>query len=130
MKIRKLALGLLSFSSFLPVGSLVADSAFAGCVMADVGIQYNISGSKKPTKRTNDVAFESDAPCMGNTSVTTGIQGNVGGTEPVEQHRRVRHRMSGGGKNYPLQGPTVAIPVEVQIDVYNAAERLKYSSSN
>ncbi len=126
MNITKLALGLLSFSSFLPLGSFVSDSAFAGCVMADVGIQYNISGSPKPTKRTNDVAFENDGSCMGNTSVTTGIQGNVGGIELVEQHRRVRHRMSGGGKNYPVNGPTVEIPVEVQIDVDNAADRLRY----
>ena len=46
MKLRGYYLSLLSFSSFLMVASSVTNSATAQCVQADVGIQYNISGSK------------------------------------------------------------------------------------
>ncbi len=119
-------LGLLSFSSFLIVTSSATNSAKAQCIQADVGIQYNISGSKEPTQRTNDVDMQSSGSCRGNTSVTTGVQGNVGGNGPVRQNRRVRHRFEGSDRNGSSGGSTVQIKVNPQIDVYNPAYNLDY----
>ncbi|MDJ0633064.1 MAG: hypothetical protein QNJ34_07725 [Xenococcaceae cyanobacterium MO_188.B29] len=124
MKLRGYYLSLLSFSSFLMVASSVTNSATAQCVQADVGIQYNISGSKKPTERTNDVDMQSNGDCRGNASVTTGVQGNVGGNGPVRQDRKVRHRFEGGDNGDG--GSTVQIRSNPQIDVYNPADNLKY----
>ncbi len=124
MKLRGYYLSLLSFSSFLMVASSVTNSATAQCVQTDVGIQYNISGSKKPTERTNDVDMQSNGDCRGNASVTTGVQGNVGGNGPVRQDRKVRHRFEGGGNGDG--GSTVQIRSNPQIDVYNPADNLKY----
>jgi len=124
MKLRGYYLSLLSFSSFLMVASSVTNSATAQCVQADVGIQYNISGSKKPTERTNDVDMQSNGDCRGNASVTTGVQGNVGGNGSVRQERKVRHRFEGG--NTDDGGSTVQIRANPQIDVYNPADNLKY----
>lgn len=125
MKLKALTLGLLSLSGFLTFGSLVMKSAMAQCVQADVAVQYNISGSKKPTKRTNDVQMTKDPNCSGNSSVTVSEQGNVGGTGPVEQRRTVRHSQSGGTPNPTgVNGSTVQIKVNPQIDVYNPADNL------
>ena len=124
MKLRGYYLSLLSFSSFLMVASSVTNSATAQCVQADVGIQYNISGSKKPTERTNDVDMQSNGDCRGNASVTTGVQGNVGGNGSVRQDRKVRHRFEGSDTGDG--GSTVQIRSNPQIDVYNPADNLKY----
>lgn len=118
--------GLLSFSSFLIVVSSTTNSATAQCVQADIGIQYNVSGSTEPTERTNDVDMESSGSCRRNVSVTTGVQGNVGGNAPVRQHRRVRHSFEGNDSNDSSSGSTVQIKVNPQIDVYNAADNLNY----
>ena len=124
MKLRGYYLSLLSVSSFLMVASSVTNSATAQCVQADVGIQYNISGSKKPTERTNDVDMQSNGDCRGNASVTTGVQGNVGGNGSVRQDRKVRHRFEGSDTGDG--GSTVQIRANPQIDVYNPADNLKY----
>ena len=118
-------LGLLSCSSFLIFASSVTNSANAQCVQADVGIQYNISGSKKPTERSNDVNMQSHGACRGNVSVTTGVQGNQGGTRHVRQNRTVRHHFE-GSREPGVGGSTVQIRVNPQIDVYNPADKLNY----
>lgn len=123
MKLTPLTLGFLSFSSFLSLGLLTSHPAVANCVQADVSVQYNVSGSRVPTERTNDVIMESNEGCRGNVSVTTGVQGNVGGTDPVVQRRQVIHRQQ--GNNDGGGGNTVQIKTGVGIDVYNAADRLR-----
>ncbi len=119
-------LSLLSCSSFLILASSVTNSATAQCLQADVGIQYNISGSEQPTERSNDVDMQSHGACRGNVSVTTGIQGNQGGTRPVRQQRTVRHHFEARDHNGEVGGSTVQIRVNPQIDVYNPADKLNY----
>ena len=126
MKLTKYYLSLLSFSSLLMVASSVTNSAIAQCVQADVGVQYNISGSEEPTERTNDVDLQSNGDCKGNASVTTGVQGNQGGTGSVRQDRTVRHRFEGSDNDTEPGGPTVQIKTNPQIDVYNPADNLNY----
>lgn len=125
MKLTGYYLSLLSFSSFLMVASSVTNSAMAQCVQADVGIQYNISGSEEPTERSNDVDLQSNGACRGNASVTTGVQGNEGGTGTVRQERTVRHRFEGSDNDTEAGGSTVQIKTNPQIDVYNPADKLK-----
>ena len=109
----------------LPLVAL-APSASAQCVVADVAIQAAITGSEEPAEQTNDVDIESDGSCVGNTSVSTNRQIQVGETEPVRQERQSRHRLQGDPSEAEGSGgPTVTVPVEVQVDVYNPAERLR-----
>jgi hypothetical protein len=114
----------LPICSYLGVG-LLAPPAVAQCVQADVSVQYNISGSKEPSDRTNDVDFQSNGACRGNVSVTTGVQGNIGGNGKVRQTRIVRHRVDNetGSNNYS-DDSTVQIQSNPAIDVYNAADSL------
>ncbi|HEY9700934.1 MAG TPA: hypothetical protein V6C58_00715, partial [Allocoleopsis sp.] len=80
---RKLILyncGLLSIATILSLTTILTKSAVAQCVQADVSVQYNISGSRRPTIRSNDVQMQSDGNCNGNAIVTTTVQGNEGGT--------------------------------------------------
>lgn len=110
-------------------GSWTTQPATAQCLQADVSVQYNISGSKQPTKRSNDVVMESQPGCRGNASVTTGVQGNIGGTTPVEQHRQVRHRQEGGQRySGGSDNSTLQIRSNVNVDVYDpsAQYREKY----
>lgn len=120
MQLRALTLGFVAVSSLFAVNSFFAKEVSAQCVQADVSVQYNISGSKEPTDRSNDVEMESDPSCRGNASVTTGVQGNVGGDEPVRQHRTVRHQQQGGSGG---NGSTIQIRSNPGIDVYNPAEK-------
>lgn len=121
MKLTKLTVAMLALSGFgFGAGAGVAPVR-ASCVQADVSVQYSISGSKKPTPRSNDVQMEKDPQCSGNTSVTTGVQGHVG-PGSVEQHRQVRHRQQGGnGNRSGVNGPTVQVEVKAPVDVYNPA---------
>ena len=127
MNLNRLTWGLLSLLSFLSVFS-TPRSVSAQCVQgiqADVSVQYNISGSRQPTDRTNDVEFDSQGNCQGNVSVTTGVQGNEGGTGRVRQRRVVRHRFTGNNHN-DLGVSTIQIQSNPAIDVYNPADRLEY----
>ncbi|WP_035992891.1 hypothetical protein [Leptolyngbya sp. KIOST-1] len=114
----------------LCTGALVsfAPGASAQCVVADVAIQAAIHGGSKPAEQVNDVAIDAAGPCVGNTSVSTSRQIQVGGTGEVRQTRQSRHQLRGSertGTIGPTTGPTVVVPVEVQVDVYNPAERLR-----
>lgn len=101
-------------------------SASAQCVVADVAIQTAVTGSRQPAEQVNDVEIDTEGPCVGNTSVSTSRQVQVGGTGRVRQERQSRHRIRGHASDSTNQaGPTVAVPVEVQVDVYNSAEQLR-----
>lgn len=130
MKLQKLTWGLLSLSGLLAINWL-ASPAIAQCIQADVSVQYNISGSKEPTERINDVDFQSNGACRGNVSVTTGVQGNVGGNGRVRQTRVVRHRISNRNdhrdhNNSYHNEAIIQIKSNPAIDVYNAADNLDY----
>ena len=118
----------LGISSLLTLimSNYYATPVIAQCVQADISLQYNISGSVEPTERSNDVDFQSDGGCQGNASVTTGVQGNIGGNSRVRQTRKVRHRFV----NIDGQGDHLENTVQLQsnpaIDVYNAADNLNY----
>ncbi|MEM8673338.1 MAG: hypothetical protein AAGF83_05625 [Cyanobacteria bacterium P01_G01_bin.67] len=125
MKLAGWSTGLLSIWSLLSIDFFLSP-VVAQCVQADISVQYNISGSRVPTERTNDVDFQSDAVCQGNVSVTTGVQGNIGGNRRVRQTRKVRHRFhhADGETNQPHN--TIQIKSNPAIDVYNAADNLDY----
>ena len=125
MKLKGCLIALLSIFSAIGINEITSP-AMAQCVNADVSVQYNISGSTEPTERDNDIDLQSDANCRGNATVTTGVQGNIGGNRRVRQSRKVHHRLSSsdGGGNY--SGNTVQIKSNPAIDVYNAADNLDY----
>ncbi len=111
---------------FLMIESYSMTSAKAQCVQGDVSLQYSISGSQKPTQRTNDVTMESDPNCRGNSSVTTGVQGHIG-PNTAEQNRRVNNIQQGNNKHPQIpNGRTVQIRSNVQVDVDNPVDRFPH----
>ncbi|BAU63681.1 hypothetical protein STA3757_10470 [Stanieria sp. NIES-3757] len=127
LSICSLTFSFLSSASLLTIWSALTNSALAQCVQADVSVQYNISGSKEPTERNNQIEMQGSDSCRGNASVTTGVQGNEGGTGKVVQNRTVRHRFEENpNSNSQWGGATVQIRSNPEIDVYNAADQLKY----
>lgn len=121
MKFIRLTFGLTSLLTCLAV----SPSVLAQCVQADVSVQYNISGSSTPTERDNDVDLQSRGACQGNASVTTGVQGNEGGTGRVRQSRVVRHRFNNDHDANNNTGGSIQIISNPAIDVYNAADRVE-----
>ncbi|ACB50924.1 hypothetical protein cce_1574 [Crocosphaera subtropica ATCC 51142] len=111
---------------FLILESYWITSVKAQCVQGDVSVQYSISGSQKPSQRTNDVTMNSDPKCRGNASVSTGVQGHIG-PNTAEQNRRVDQVQQGSNK-YPQvpNGTTVQIRSNVQVDVDNPADRFPH----
>ncbi len=127
MKLIGYGFSLLSAWGFLNILFGFSRPAIAQCVQADVAVQYNISGSKEPTERSNDVDFQSHDNCRGNVSVTTSVQGNEGGNGRVRQTRTVRHRFENSESNSDRPGgSTIQIQSNPTIDVYNAADNLDY----
>lgn len=123
MKLTSWIIGLLSIS-YLGIESLTYP-AVAQCVQADISVQYNISGSKEKSDRSSDVEFQNNGACNGNASITTGVQGNVGGNGEVRQTRIVRHRLENGtSSSNSYSTSTVKIQSNPGIDVYNAADSL------
>ena len=125
MKSTRWTIGLSLISSLLPF-SWFTSPTVAQCVQADISVQYNISGSRQPTSRTNDIEMSDDGFCQGNASVTTGVQGNVGGNGRVRQNRVVRHRAKNSEDNIDYYGSSVQIQSNPEIDVYNPADNLDY----
>ena len=124
-KVQWLVLGCFSGGCLLSL-PLVAK---AQCVVADVSIQAAIDGSEAPAEQVNDVAVNVPEQCRGNTSVHVNRQVHVGGTDTVHQARQSRHRIESGSSSQQRQGPegpTVVVPVEVQADVDNPADRLRW----
>ncbi|WP_250122790.1 hypothetical protein [Chroococcidiopsis sp. CCMEE 29] len=125
------SLSLLSLSSFLTVAPFSIESAAAQCVMADISVQAAIHGSKQPAQQDNNVDMQSQGACVGNTSTHTSTQVYVGNGDKLKQQRTSSHRLVGGrGSVTGISGPTVAIPVEVKVDVYNPAARFAAPDSN
>lgn len=124
MKLKGWSIGLLSLLNAIAIEGM-ASSAMAQCVQADVSVQYNISGSTEPTERENDIDLQSNSNCRGNATVTTGVQGNVGGNRRVRQSRKVRHRINSSDDS-SYSGNTVQIQSNPAIDVYNAADNFNY----
>ncbi|BAZ46258.1 hypothetical protein NIES4102_32880 [Chondrocystis sp. NIES-4102] len=124
MKLTSWIIGWLSIS-YIGIESLTYP-VFAQCVQADISVQYNISGSKEKSDRSSNVDFQNNGACRGNASITTGVQGNVGGNGEVRQTRTVRHRMENGTTSSSINSTnsTVKIKSNPGIDVYNAADSL------
>ncbi|MEM8779637.1 MAG: hypothetical protein AAGF26_12345 [Cyanobacteria bacterium P01_G01_bin.49] len=114
------------FLFFIVLDSWFIASVNAQCVQGDVSVQYSISGSKKPSQRTNDVTMKSKPGCSGNSSVTTGVQGHIG-PDSAEQHRRVRQiQRSNRGNPTGINSSTVQIRSNVQSDINNPVDRFPY----
>jgi hypothetical protein len=120
------SLGLLSLTTLAALVSLPVSHASAQCIMNDMNIQMTISGSRQPTKRTNNVTQGSSGNCSGNVVNSTNVQTNVGGTERATQERNSNQQINGGGGNPSgVNVPPVKLRQNVQIDVYNAADKLR-----
>ncbi|MEL6927689.1 MAG: hypothetical protein AAFO95_03530 [Cyanobacteria bacterium J06600_6] len=125
MKLTGCSIVLLSIFSAIGINKITSP-AVAQCVQADISVQYNISGSTKPTARDNDIDLQSEPGCRGNATITTGVQGNIGGNRRVRQSRKVRHRFTSSEDRSNYSGNTVQIKSNPAIDVYNAADNLDY----
>jgi hypothetical protein len=122
-----LSVGLLAVATLSAAVGLTVSPAGAQCVMNDTNLQVSINGSKKPTDRTNNVSQNSSGGCVGNTVNTTNVQVNTGGTDRATQRRQSNQQISGNNSSPTgINLPPVKTQQNVQIDVYNPADRLKH----
>ena len=121
MKLKGLPVGLLGFlfvPAILPGLPGLITPASAQCVMTDVSVQVAVRG-KRPANQENNVDMQDSGNCRGNSTTQTSTQVYAGSGE-ANQVRNSRHSVGGGG-NGRSGGPTVKVPVGVQVDVYNPA---------
>ncbi len=126
MKSSYLSIGLFSIATLSALFSLPSTPVSAQCVINDTNIQVAVNGSRKPSNRSNDVTQNSSGPCVGNSVSSTNTQVQVGGTQRASQHRQSHQEISGGSGNPTgINIKPVKVRTNVQIDVYNAADRLR-----
>jgi len=119
-------LGVIPLSGLLIWAFSATTPSLAQCVVADTSVQVSVNGSREPAQQSNDVEVDTPENCSRNRSVSTGRQVQVGGTDPVIQKRRSRHQINNRTEESESagSGSSVVIPVEVQLDVYNAADEV------
>lgn len=114
-------LGCLSSSALLPISPVFTHSATAQCVMTDVSVQVAVRGSRRPSRQSNNVDMQSQGRCSGNAITQVGTQVYTGSGR-ANQQRTSRQRINGGrGNGTGINGPTIKVPIGVQVDVYNPA---------
>jgi long-subunit acyl-CoA synthetase (AMP-forming) len=119
-------LGLLALATFSTVISSHVTPASAQCVMNDTNIQVAINGSKQATDRSNRVSKNSTGSCVGNAVNSTNVQSTTGGTDRASQQRQSTQQVNGGTSSLTgVSVPPVNLQQNVQIDVYNPADRLR-----
>lgn len=126
MKSSLVSASLLALATMSALVALPVRQASAQCVMNDTNIQMNISGSRTPTERTNNVEQNSTGGCVGNTINTTNVQSNVGGTASVRQNRQSSQTINGSNDSPTgINMSPLKFKQSVQVDVYNAADTIK-----
>jgi hypothetical protein len=126
MKSSHFSVGLLTLATLSALVTLSVPSASAQCVMSDINLQTSINGSGKPSDRTNDVRQTSTGGCVGNSVSTTNVQTQTGGTERATQRRQSTQQINGSNDSPTgINMAPVKIKTNVQVDVYNAADRLR-----
>ena len=126
MKSSYLSIGLFSIATLTSLFALPARHVNAQCVMADTNVQVSMNGSRKRSDQTNDVTQQSSGACSGNSISSTNTQVQTGGTDRASQHRS-SHQEIRGGESSPtgINMEPVKVRTNVQVDVYNAADRLR-----
>ena len=126
MKSSLVSASLLALATMSALVTFPVRQATAQCIMNDTNIQMNISGSRTPTERTNNVSQESTGGCVGNTVNTTNVQSNVGGTGAVRQNRQSTQVINGTSDSPTgINMAPLKFKQSVQVDVYNAADNIK-----
>ncbi|ALF54825.1 hypothetical protein ACX27_21515 [Nostoc piscinale CENA21] len=121
MKSKLVLLGWLSSSALLPILPAMTHPAAAQCVMTDVSVQVAVRGSRQPSRQSNNVDLQNQGRCSGNAITQVGTQVYTGSGR-ANQQRTSRQRINGGrGNGTGINGPTIKVPVGVQVDVYNPA---------
>jgi hypothetical protein len=127
MKSLSLSLGLLSIATLIPLLTPLIPSAQAQCILTDTNVQVAINGSRRPSDRSNKVNQNVNGECVGNSVNTRNVQVDVGGTSRASQHREVNVTVNGGGGNRTgVYIPPTIVNTNVQMDVDNAAARLRH----
>jgi len=122
MKLKFASLIFLTSVSGLSLIPALTPKASAQCVMTDVSIQAAVRGSRQPAQQTNRTDLQSEGACVGNTITQTSTQVYTGSADRVIQQRTSSQRLQGGTSNRAgVAGPTIKVPVQVQVDVYNPA---------
>lgn len=117
MKFHSLSFGL--FSLAMVAAGLNAAPAEATCIAVDVSTQVAIHGSQEGVDQQNNPQFAAAPYCSGSVTVDTGSQVYVGAGEGLSQERTSEHFLGESEEPaYPVEGPTIFIPVETQTDVY------------
>lgn len=125
MKPDRYSLGLMVLATLSTIVSGNITSASAQCVMNNTNIQVAVNGSKQPTDRSNRVSQNSTGSCVGNAVNSTNVQSTTGGTDRASQQRQSTQQVNGGtSSSTGVNVPPVKLQQNVQIDVYNPADRL------
>ncbi|MBF1990693.1 hypothetical protein [Fischerella thermalis] len=122
MKFKFLSVGLFSLTVVSPLfaPSFTRPASALGCVITDVAVQVDVSGSKTPAQQTHNPNQQFGEDCTGNSVTNTATQVNTG-PNSAQQNVNSNSVVGGGAtSNTPGKGD-VGVKVHVPVDVYNPA---------
>ena len=121
MKLNKYFINLICLGSLLPLVTLGAKSANAGCAIVAPTNQVAITGTRDGASQENSVTTSHDDNCLGNTIVAPTNQVGIGSGE-IQQNNQGGYFVGGGEENQTgISGPVIEVAPTNQVDVYSPA---------
>ena len=129
MTFKFLASVLFVFPSLMAIVGFSARPATASCVMTDIALQLQISGTQQSGQQVNNVGMAVDGPCWGNT--TTNVQSQIyTGAGDATQIRDSNHLVGGSDSvGSSFDGPVIGTSIYVPLDIYSPAHDANFMES-
>ncbi len=129
MQLKFLSACFLAVPTMMSLNLAAPRPAMAFCLMADIALQTQISGTSTPGHQENNVNMAADGPCWGNTTTNVQTQTYVG-TGDANQIRNSNHFVSSGGETpFGIDIPPVTTSIHVPIDIYSPAHDEDFMNS-
>ncbi len=119
MRLKLFLAGLLALPAIGLTPLIASRPAAAVCVMTDIGIQLQISGTQTPGYQENNVNMGTDGSCWGNSTTNAHTQTYIGGGDSAQIRNSTHFAGSGGYAPFGLNIDPVTTSVHVPVDVYS-----------
>ena len=129
MQLKFLSVSLLAVPTIMSLNLAASRPAVAVCVMTDIAVQTQISGTMTPGHQENNVNMTADGPCWGNSTSNVHTQTYVGSGDATQIRNSNHHVSGGGGAPLGIDIDPITTSIHIPIDIYSPAHDEDFMSS-